>query len=237
MNVYELTVKIYLLNNMKVNHIGYHIGNFINGAMKKDKDLSKLHNRNNLKHYCFSELYPIEEGFSYNQNGVYTFSIRSADLDLIMKFDRVLQGAKDNNFIVITMSHSEVPVKKIKGIRTIMPVICTVRENEKFRSLTIDKDGEEAIKEKIFYNLNYKYKKLNNVDLTTSFDSVFENIIIKPKVKYIYYKNIMFLGYKAILYFKDNSLAQDFARIALAEGVGEKNSSCGAGFGQVMRYC
>ena len=40
MNVYELTVKIYLLNNMKVNHIGYHIGNFINGAMKKDKDLS-----------------------------------------------------------------------------------------------------------------------------------------------------------------------------------------------------
>ena len=50
-----------------------------------------------------------------------------------------------------------------------MPVICTVRENEKFRSLTIDKDGEEAIKEKIFCNLNYKYKKLNNVDLTTSF--------------------------------------------------------------------
>ena len=37
MNVHELTVKIYLLNNMKVNHIGYHIGNFINGAMKKIK--------------------------------------------------------------------------------------------------------------------------------------------------------------------------------------------------------
>lgn len=234
----ELVVKVYLINDVPADKSGWFIGNLINNAMLKDSELSKLHKRNNLKHYCFSGLYPIETDYTYKANGIYNFILRATDEELLFKFGQSLSSARNENFIVLSITYYNKNWDNVKAIKTVTPIITSAcDENGKQQSLVLNKAGAKAIKDKMFFNLSYKYKKLNEIEFATNFDVIFEDIIINPKVNYPKYKNIMLIGYKATLYFKDNQLAKAFAKIALTEGIGEKNSSCGAGFGQVIKFC
>lgn len=232
---YELLVKVYLLQDVKKEQCGCSLGRYINFSMQKDDMLKKLHLNSNLKHYCFSHLYPIEKDKVYKRNQIYQFRLRTSDADLFIRFQKVLSDLRNDTFITLTVEPFEKSRNKtIHAISTITPVITTIRTEDKLRCYCNEKDGEEYAKAAILDNLTHKYNKLNNIIINTKFETIFEEIKEQKVYIPIMYKDILFLGYKYNMYFKSNELAQTFATIALAEGIGEKNSACGAGFGWIL---
>ncbi len=219
MKVYQIRVKVYLLQNIKIIDTQKEIAKFIDGAMVKDERFLDLHQRNEFKNYCFDSFYPTEGDKVYKSGGVYTFTLRTAKGDLADFLTKSLANYFNNSIKGLTTEVKIIPKKFIEKIYTLTPIIIKTESGYWKGNLSID-DFEKRIIE----NLIKKYNEINNIKIEEDFE-LYNSIEFKNKKPIsVNYKNIKLLGDKISVNISSNPVAQELAYLSLGTGVGEMNS-------------
>lgn len=226
MNFTELTITVMLKEDINFQYCGYVIGKNINKSMLSDEDLKKIHPKKQYKHYVFNSFYPIEMDKVYKKNRLYFFKIRGLSNEFIEKLDNCLLKLKSNDFDVISISKKKIEKRPIKELYTQTPLIVTLEDGPWLQG----NDDLELFKRRLEDNLEKKYKDFFNEDIDLK-DKFIKSIEFKNrKPMHFKYKGIKLLANKVSIQIQDNEEAQKLAFIARATGLGEKNSSVGAGF-------
>lgn len=200
--------------------------------MYKQDELKKLHSKKNYK-YIFSPLNPFKMKEIYEKGEEYFINIQSFDEDTIVKFNYALNNFENNYLKVINLKLKEMYLSNqiITEIETITPVIITI-DGGPWKH---DIHSIDLLMQKIYDNLEKKYriffdeewelkKDINKYDL-------FEKItILSKKPISRKYKDISLIGYKIKINIGNSDIAQKLVKIAIVQGVGEKNSIIGSGF-------
>ncbi|NEU06068.1 CRISPR-associated endoribonuclease Cas6 [Clostridium senegalense] len=227
MNFVELTVTVMLNKDIYFADCGYVIGKNINKAMLLDESLKELHPKKEYKNYVFNHFYPLEKDKIYKKDRLYIFKIRGLDYNFIDKIAEVLPFLKSYDFKIIAVEKREIKNTNIKNLYTVIPTIVTI-DNKPW----LQGDDIELFKQRLEANLEKKYKVFYNEDINIVGNFI-ETIEFKNKVvMYFNYKGVKLLGNKINIKIYANEEAQKGAFLAMATGLGEKNSIVGAGFCQ-----
>ncbi len=219
MKVYQIRVKVYLLQNINIIDTQTEIAKFIDGAMAKDERFLDLHQRNEFKNYCFDSFYPTENDKVYKSGGIYTFTLRTAKGDLADFLTKSLANYFNNSIKGLTTEVKIIPKKFIEKIYTLTPIIIKTESGYWKGNLSID-GFEKRIRE----NLIKKYNEINNTKIEEDFE-LYNSIEFKNKKPVsVNYKNIKLLGDKISINISSNPVAQELAYLSLGTGVGEMNS-------------
>ena len=219
MKVYQIRVKVYLLQNINIIDTQTEIAKFIDGAMAKDERFLDLHQRNEFKNYCFDSFYPTENDKVYKSGGIYTFTLRTAKGDLANFLTKSVANYFNNSIKGLTTEVKIVPKKFIEKIYTLTPIIIKTESGYWKGNLSID-GFEKRIRE----NLIKKYNEINNTKIEEDFE-LYNSIEFKNKKPVsVNYKNIKLLGDKISINISSNPVAQELAYLSLGTGVGEMNS-------------
>lgn len=225
MNFVELTVTVLLSNDIYFSNSGYIIGKNINKSMLLSDRLKELHPKKEYKNYVFNSFYPLEKDKTYKKDKLYIFKIRGLDKELMKEMQECLKKLKSNDFKIISVAENEVYQEFIKDLYTVNPVIVTV-DNKPW----LQGDNLELFKNRLEDNLEKKYKSFFNKEIDIK-DKFIKSIEFKNRMPMGFnYKGIKLLGNKVRIEIQNNEVAQDIAFLAMAIGIGEKNSAVGAGF-------
>ena len=224
MTVYEVKLKVFLLENIQLEDIHSRITKFIDGAMSKDKELLEIHNRNNFKNYCFDSMYPMEVDKVYKKGNIYTLTIRTINAKLAEFFLKTLVNEYNETMKGLTIEIRILPKKHIAKIYSLTPVIIKNDFGYWKGNLSLE-EFERRIKE----NLIKKYNSINETKIDEDME-LYTGIELKNKKPIgTNYKNIKLLGDKISINISDESIAQELAYMSLGTGLGEMNSR-GYGF-------
>lgn len=227
MNYRELKIVVLLKRNINVKDCGYKLSTMLSGAMAKDEELLNYHNTNTFKLYSYDNLYPLAKNGVYAENNLYSFRLRSVNIPFINKLKMNLYNFQDDNVKVIMIDDKTYRQRKIVELLSLTPIISTLEKNED----GLDVDSLANLQDNIINTLVKKYNLHTGENLTFE-DAAHIFTTSKPSSKpiSINYKNISLLGIKYRLNVGQDSVSQNLAFFAEAVGLGEKCSSCGAGF-------
>jgi len=238
MQYYELTCTAYVKNDIGFERSFEAISRYISFAMVKG-GLEEIHAKTGYKHYVFGGLLPVEKKRVYQKGAMYHFTLRSLDENFIGTLSKALKTNTDNpDFIVVETHKRTLKQHFISELYSATPVIVSV-ENGKF--WTMEESGDiMQLQKQLHDNLEKKYQtyfgeklkaEQNFIQLLELKNRVPQNIIIHKDGK-----KIRFFGNKFRIIPNEDELSQKLAFVALACGLGEKNSY-GGGFcvGKGMR--
>lgn len=239
MNYFELKCIAYLKKDIPYKSSYDVLSSYINFSFLKDEELKKLHEKKGLKNYCFGNFYPPQKDKIYKGGDTYTFSIRSLDESFINKLSTLLRQNIDNeNFQVIEVKKKVINKFFINELITLTPTIVTVKkEDEKYDFWTTGKDGDILkLQKQLQDNLLKKYEEFykQKLEPVQNFIQLME---LKNKTpQSIYFTKILkdkkqiqvrLLGNKFRLIVNEDEVSQKLAFVALACGLGEKQSYAG----------
>lgn len=191
--------------------------------------LQKLHlQKGGFKHYVFSNLVKTSQDKIYPE-GKNFFFFRTPKKELAFNVAKKLIGYEDKIFKVLGVGMKEANIKHINSFITINPAVMTFTKNGKRRNWTIYEDGDISfLMDALHNNLVKKYEDLYDKKLETK-ENFIELLEIKnQKPLAMKYKNGKIFGNKFYIVPKGDKASQKLAALALAEGLGEKNT---LGFG------
>lgn len=231
MQYYELTCTAYVKNDIGFERSFEAISRYISFAMVKG-GLEEIHAKTGYKHYVFGGLLPVEKKRVYQKGAMYHFTLRSLDENFIGTLSKALKTNTDNpDFIVVETHKRTLKQHFISELYSATPVIVSV-ENGKF--WTMEESGDiMQLQKQLHDNLEKKYQtyfgeklkaEQNFIQLLELKNRVPQNIIIHKEGK-----KIRFFGNKFRIIPNEDELSQKLAFVALACGLGEKNSY-GGGF-------
>lgn len=224
MKVYNLNIKIYLLNNIYLNKMQQSIATTIDLALARSVEYLQFHNDIGYKFYCFNGLYPMEKNGVYKEDNIYTFQLRTIDKDLCEYLIRELRDIITNDIKVLKCDLKIIPKKHIEKIFSITPLI--IKDDKGYwREHMSLKEFEERIK----INLIKKYNKFTGEKIDENFEFYTAIEFKNRKPISVDYKNIKLLGDKLQLTIADDEVSQKIAYMALGTGIGENNGR-GMGF-------
>ncbi len=224
MDVFELRLKVYLLNNIVEKEALGEIANLIDACLMKTEEYKNYHNKNVYKLYTYNSLYPLEDDKVYKAGKIYTVVIRTIDKSLYEYFKKNLIEERTNAIKALESISQKLTDRHIEKIYSVTPVILKTDKGYWKTSLTL-KEYEERIR----INLVKKYNYFIEGKLDESF-TVFNMISFNNKIPIgCAYKNIDLLGDKVDLVIANNKIAQELAKIAIGTGIGEMNAR-GYGF-------
>jgi CRISPR-associated endoribonuclease Cas6 len=232
MKFFELKCTTYIKKDVSFQDSFETLAKYISYSMAQDKDMLKLHNKNKFKYYSFSNLYPPQKDKIYHKNNTYSFTIRSLNEKLINNLQASLrENINNSNFLVITADKKVIKQFFITELYSINPVITTI-ENGKF--WTLEQDGDMIkLYNQLHSNLEKKYNEFYNDKLRSNqnFIQLLTIKNLKPQNIWITKnsKSFRFFGNKFSIVPQEDEISQKLAFIALACGLGEKNSF-GGGF-------
>lgn len=226
MQFFELILTVYLTKDMHFTATNEILGKFISSVMLFDSELIQMHGETGFKHYCFNSLYPVEKDGIYKAGRVYIFKIRSLNETFIRKMKSLLSGYDGGICRVLSIQLQRFNNSYLSNLYTVTPAVVTM---ETGKNWTRD-DDFIILKNRLQANLEKKYHAFfgENVDREIDMMQRIEMLNEKPMV--INYKNTKFLGNKFKIWVNDHEDSQKLAFVAMACGLGEKNSSVGAGF-------
>ena len=67
MTVFEIKLKVFLLQDIPVNHAQTKIAAFLDKGFLKEKELAKFHETNCYKNYCHDLFFPLEKDRMYKK--------------------------------------------------------------------------------------------------------------------------------------------------------------------------
>lgn len=225
MNVWELSLRVYLLKNIDKDHVLQAISCLIDKSFLHNDELIMFHNENVYKYYCYSGMYPVEKSKIYECGKIYTVTIRTIDEKLVNHFEKILVNEYTDCLKALTLNKKVVMQKHIKQIYSITPCVAKFSDGYWKNSNAID-IFEKRLKENLIkkYNQYFDCKLHEEIELFNYIE--FNN----RKPISTDYKEIKILGDKLSLNVSENSLAQELAYFSLATGILEMNSR---GFGFV----
>ncbi len=201
--------------------------------MAQEESLKSLHYKENVfKHYNFGNFYPIEKKQIYKKGNSYQFTIRSLDEKFIDTLSKTLRANIDNpNFLVVETHKKTIKQFFISELYSATPVIVS-SSNSLYWSM--DTDGDILkLQKQLNENLKKKYQSFydESIDEEQNFIQLLEIKNRYPQSIYMKKgnKEIRFFGNKFRIVPHEDEVSQKLAFVALACGLGEKNSF-GGGF-------
>ena len=224
MKVYELTVTCQLFKTHHFSQSNELISNFLNGTLKQHTEFNRIHRIRQYKHYVYQTFYPVERDGSYKQGRIYIFKIRTLNKSFADSLTTYLLRRSDLTLTVLSVETHVMKEKHITELRTLTPVITTIDDGPWLK----DK-GLFLLQKRLHDNAEKKYKALTNED--KPFKSFIQQIeLLNEKPLALHYKKIKLLGNKVRIHVNEDSDSQLLARTVIGAGLGEKNSSLGAGY-------
>lgn len=224
MKVFEISILVFLINDIDSKDAFSKIGEFIDSGISKNPELLELHNKNTYKNYCFCSLYPLEQDKVYKSGKNYTIRIRTVNYKLAEFFNKELVNHFNQNIKALTSKIRILPKKHIEKIYSITPLVIKTDEGYWKKNLSF-KDFERRLKE----NLIKKYNLLKNTKIDENFQ-LYTSIEFKNKKPIaINYKGKKILGDKLSIHISDEKIAQELAYMSLGTGILEMNAR-GAGY-------
>ncbi len=234
MQYFELTCKAYLKSDLLFERGFEKMSKFINFAIMRGEQKA-LHEKIGFKYYSFGGFRPFKEDIKnkmFKGGNIYDFTIRSLNEGFIDSIAPALRENIDNPHIqVLQTTKKTINQYFISELYSVTPVIVSV-ENGKF--WTMDESGDIVqLQKQLHDNLEKKYKTFygedikaeqNFIQLLEVKNRVPQNIIIHKDGK-----KIRFFGNKFRIVPNEDEMSQKLAFVALACGLGEKNSY-GGGF-------
>lgn len=219
MKVYNLDIKVYLLNDIYLNKMQESIANVIDLALSKSQKYIEFHNSIGYKFYCFNGLYPLEQDEIYKEDNIYTFQLRTIDIELAKYLMNKINDIVTNDIKVLKCDLKIIPKKHIDKIFSITPVV--IKDDKGYwRGHISLKEFEERIK----INLIKKYNKFTGEKIDENFE-LYKSIEFKNRKPIaVDYKDIKLLGDKIQLTIADDEMSQKIAYMALGTGLGENNA-------------
>lgn len=225
MNIYELKIKVYLLENIKINETQNYLAYFIDSILVKNKTYEKMHEQNTYKYYTFDSLYPLAKNGFYESENVYNFRIRTIDYKLAKYLSDNIDKHRTKEMQGLTVEIKILKQHLIKKIYTLTPLVIKTDNGYWKNSLNLN-EFEQRIK----VNLIKKYNTLFKCKLDENFQ-LYNCLNLKNKVPVSRkYKNITLLGDMVELEISENETAQNLAWLAVGCSLGELS---GRGFGFV----
>ena len=222
---YELMLTIYLQQNTPFDEVNEKIARVVNKAMLPDEALAARHKENEVKHYVFDSLYPLEQDKVYKAGRIYVFHIRGLDKVFIEKMKKLLPKTENSYIKVLGIEIKRYNQRHIAELYTITPVLVTV-DNAHW----VPGNNLTLLQQRLQANLEKKYKTFYGESLNAD-ESFIQRIEVLNRRPMAYrYKNIKMLGNKFKIKVNEDEISQKLAFIAVACGLGEKGSALGMGF-------
>lgn len=224
MKVYQIRMKIFLLEDIVINKIQEKITAFIDSGFKTDEKWLNFHEQNSYKNYCYDQLYPIEKDRVYKKGKIYILTIRTVNLELAKYFKLVCVDNHTKEIKGLVAEIRVLPKKILETVYTLTPMIIKT-ENGYWKETISFAEFEQRLK----VNLIKKWNAYHQEKIDEDFD-LYTVIELKNKKPIaMEYKNIKLLGDKVQIQVADNKRAQDLWYFALGVGLGEMNAR-GCGF-------
>lgn len=223
MKVYQIRMKVYLQKDIHVDDAQTAITRMIDRSFLQVESLSKLHEENVYKNYCYDLLCPLEKDKIYKAGNIYTLTIRTVDKKMADFFTYICPNTYTREIKGLTAEMRILPRKPIEFIYTLTPVIIKAEQGY-WKSCMEQSDYEDRIK----INLYKKWRQIYGENIADNkFYTSFEFLNRNPVP--MKYKTIKLLGDKLRLSIADDEISQELAYFSLGVGLGEMNSR-GAGF-------
>ena len=231
MNYFELTCKSYIKKDISFKQSFEVISKYISYSMTK-AGFEEFHKSKGYKHYTFGGFLPLEKQKVYKQGQTYSFTFRTLDEKLVDTLAKALRENVNNaEMLVIETRKKVLSPFFITELYSATPVIVTL-ENGRYWSLQESGDIMQLQKQ-LHDNLEKKYKNFYGESLHVN-QNFIQLLEIKNKVpqSIITHKDkqaIRLFGNKFKIVPNEDEVSQKLAFVALACGLGEKNSF-GGGF-------
>lgn len=225
MRVYEVLLKVYLLEDIILKDAQTKIFKFIDKTLAQTEETLEFHNNNQYKNYCFNSFYPLEKDGVYKEDKIYSIIIRTTRKDLAIYFNNKLADITTKEIKGLKTDLKTIPLKKIKRIYSITPVV--IKNDEGYWKSFMSFDH---FKIRLKENLIKKYNDITNGKVNEDFKLFSQFKIDNSKPIATLYKQRSLLGDKLSLDIAEDELSQEFAYMALGTGIGEMNAR---GFGFV----
>ena len=223
MKVYEIMLKVYLLEDITVLESQEKILKLIDNTLGKDKETLEFHNKNEFKNYCFNSFYPLERDGVYKEGKIYTITIRTVSKYLATFFNNKISFSYTPAIKALKTTMRVIPFKSIQRIYSITPIVIKT-DNGYWRNVISFTEFENRLK----VNLIKKYNNIYNKKIDEDFQ-LYSSIELKNNMPVgSSYKGKKMLGDKISLEICNNESAQKLAYMALGTGMGEMNAR---GFG------
>lgn len=225
MQVYELNIKIKVINEIQHEHVLREVSKVIDTALAKDAVHLDLHKKNTVKYYCLDGLYPVEADGIYQKDKIYTFHLRTIDLDLGKYLIFAITDTETANLAVASCEVKLIPPKVIAKVYSITPIVIRT-ENKKYWKNEISFADYCKI---ITDNLLKKYKSYTNEEVDESIPLFTAISFTNQKPIKFAVKGIYNLADKLDIDVETNPLAQKIWYMSLGTGLGNLNAR-GAGY-------
>lgn len=219
MKVSEIRIKVYTLNDIPVSRVPQVITHYIDSSLAKTEELLNYHENNQFKNYCFNSLYPIEKDMVYKKDRIYTFIVRTVDVDLARYFSEKLSNHCTNELKGLTVENQIIPKKTIDELYTLTPIILKTDNGYWKNTMSVDE-----FEKRLFENAVKKYNEYANVKINEDFQFYTNIKFLNKNPISIQYKRIHLLGDKICIKIADNEQAQDLAYFIVGTGLCEMNS-------------
>ena len=236
---FELTCTAYIKKDIDFKSSFEILSKYISYSMSQTTEFQELHSKDGFKHYSFANFYPIEKEKVYKKANTYRFILRSLDEQFINMLSKELrQNINNPNFLVIQTDKRTIKQFFITELYSITPVIISISNGIFW---TMEKDGDIIkLQKQIQDNLEKKYQDFYNEPIKSE-QNFIQLLEIKNRVPQNIQitknnKKIRLFGNKFKIIPNEDEISQRLAFVALACGLGEKNSF-GGGFclGRGMR--
>lgn len=222
----ELKINVVLTHPMHYHDAGEALGEFLHFIMTEDEELKVRHKERVPKLYSFAHLFPIERTGIYEPGKAYFFRVRSASQEFLEKIAFHINRVKWKGFIVLSTEWVDIRTSQNQYFRTITPFVI-IHPHDKGKYWTQESGN---LTRHITNNLLHKYRLLAGLTEKIEKEVIQDIKLISPKPAVLNYKGNKMLGHKLLISFKEDFFSQQIKDLAIAAGVGEKNSSLGAGF-------
>ncbi len=245
MRYFELICTAYIKKDTEYIDIFESISKYLNYCLCQDKHYAQLHTKNEFKPYSFSGFVKLdgrpEKDKLYKKGNSYKFTLRTID----EKFANMMMGnlrANINNsdFLVVEVTKRVQKQFFISELYTVTPAIMTIKNTDtKSYFWTLQRDGDIIkLQNQLQDNLIRKYKTFYDEELEPAQNFIQLLEIKNQKPQSIYFnKNlkdgksikVRLLGNKFKIIPNEDKVSQKLAFMAMACGIGEKQSY-GGGF-------
>lgn len=224
MQVYQIRMKLYLLEDIQVSQMQTKLTAFIDKGFAQNEELLRIHEENRYKNYCYDLPFPIVKDGVYKSGKIYTATIRTIDAGMAEYFNEICVNQYTREMKGLTTEIRILPKKTIETLYTLTPAVLKDEKGYWRRHMSLE-GFEERLKANLIKKWNYfeQDKLKEDFRLYTLLEFLNEVPVVME------YKNIKLLGDKIRLQIADNETAQRLAYMALGTGVLEMNSR-GAGF-------
>ena len=232
MTIYELTLKVYLKQDVKYNDSYNIISKFISYSMSQANILKQFHINNHFKFYVHNTFSPTQKSGVYKKDNIYSFKIRSLDELFITSIIKLLKQNVNNKYLLIVDTNLiKISPKVIKKLYTLTPTIITLpKSNNEYWK--INNSNILQLIEQLNINLLKKYNSFTNSNIQKC-DFINSIKLLTPIPQAINAskndKKFKFIGHKFEIIPNSDELSQKLAIVAIGAGIGEKNSY-GGGF-------